>query len=653
MEHLTDLKDIVIISKPFIDPIISTLITPQIEKLKSFLKKKEIENKVVENFFENKFEEYLYQTYKKCSIINVLVFPNQQIKIKDIYIPLSIKSSKDHTSQKINTFDKKYIEKYNNILISDNAGMGKSTLTKWISLSLIEQSLSIPILIELKKINSKHDILSEIFNQINPIDKSFDQELILKFLQLGNFTILFDGFDEVEYQERLFVIKNIKEIIAKASKNWFVLTSRPDPELTAFGEFQLFNIEPLAKKESFNLIEKYDKINNNHLSKDLKEDIELKFNQVKEFLTNPFLVSLLYKTYTYNKDIPSKKSTFYEEVYSALYKHHDLSKDGFKRNKKSKLDIYDFKIVLRALAFDTAKIIKIDYKEDELIELIKDTKKHLTGIEFKELNYIEDLEFNVPIFVREGNILKWAHKSLQDYFAAEFICNHPKKEEIITRLYESKKSNYLQILNFILELDLQTFRHTVIYNFLNKYINYCKTSYQGYNIPIETIRDRQSLTFGILYGIIPEKNIKNWVGKLNKVISEDSTDFYINTISAGPNKFGSIFEFYATSYNQELINTIGAKSKEFVKEVKNSDKIPPLQIKPYKSKTILISDDPKSKLNHKNIFKLVNNRIFSFLAKNRTQNKAFVLDYDKCVSEIEKIEIELNLKNQADIFDGI
>src|SRR5690606_10103407 len=183
MEHLTDLKDIVIISKPFIDPIISTLITPQIEKLKSFLKKKEIENKVVENFFENKFEEYLYQTYKKCSIINVLVFPNQQIKIKDIYIPLSIKSSKDHTSQKINTFDKKYIEKYNNILISDNAGMGKSTLTKWISLSLIEQSLSIPILIELKKINSKHDILSEIFNQINPIDKSFDQELILKFLE--------------------------------------------------------------------------------------------------------------------------------------------------------------------------------------------------------------------------------------------------------------------------------------------------------------------------------------------------------------------------------------------------------------------------------------------------------------------------------------
>jgi hypothetical protein len=76
--------------------------------------------------------------------------------------------------------------------------------------------------------------------------------------------------------------------------------------------------------------------------------------KVYEFLGNPFLVSLLYKSYSFNEDIPTKKSSFYEEVYSSLYKYHDLSKEGFKGQKKSNLDILDFRIILRAIAFESA-----------------------------------------------------------------------------------------------------------------------------------------------------------------------------------------------------------------------------------------------------------------------------------------------------------
>lgn len=315
---LSEIKDIATIAKPFIDPIVSTIIKPHIEKLGDWLKRKETDSKVFDNYFENKFEDYLIRTYQKLSNINVLVFPNQQINIETIYFPLTIDSTRDRTSKKLDNIDIDFIKSYQRFLISDTAGMGKSTLSKWIGLSLIKNGTSIPILIELKRLKSNHRVIDEIFNQIDPIDKKFDRDLILKFLELGSFTILFDGFDEIEYTERESVIADLKGFISKTYNNNFFLTSRPDSALSSFGDFQMFHIRPLRERESFELIRKYDAISKYNIADKLIEEIQNKPSQIKEFLINPFLVSLLYQTYSYNKDIPSKKSTFYDEVYTSL-----------------------------------------------------------------------------------------------------------------------------------------------------------------------------------------------------------------------------------------------------------------------------------------------------------------------------------------------
>ncbi len=359
---LEDAKTIIDIAKPFIEPFIKTLITPKAELLKKWLKNRNLENNN-NDLIEEKFREYLTRSYKSFSTLNVLVFPNQQINIKSIYLPLTIYSSKEDKRFTIDVFKPDYIKPYRKILISDTAGMGKSTLTKWIAISLIEQKVSIPVIVELKNLKKEYTLLDDITKQIDKIDHSFDKELITKLLETGQFTILLDGFDEIEYEHRESVIRDLKDFMNKVGENWFILTSRPDSSLTAFGDFQIFNIVALTKKESFKLLQMYDALNSIKVSKQLIKDIREKNNQVYEFLHNPFLVSLLYKTYTYNKDIPSKKSSFYDEVYSALYKHHDLSKDGFKRNKKSNLDLQDFRLILRRLAWDSAKIPKVDYTE--------------------------------------------------------------------------------------------------------------------------------------------------------------------------------------------------------------------------------------------------------------------------------------------------
>lgn len=654
--NLSDIKDIATIAKPFIDPIISTIISPKIKLLDKWIKKQKTEGDLVDNFFESKFTEYLNRSYQKFSTLNILVFPNQQINIKSIYLPLSIRSTKDHNKYMIDTFKKEFIEPYQRILISDTAGMGKSTLMKWIGLSLIEQKISIPILIELKKLNSKHSVIDEIYNQLDPIDKSFDKDFVIKFLELGGFTILLDGFDEIQYEHRESVILDLKDFISKASKNWYILTSRPDSSLTSFGDFQMFHISPLEIKESFELIKKYDSISSNKVGDQLIKNIKEKDPQVHEFLINPFLVSLLYKTYTYNKDIPSKKSTFYDEVYGALYKHHDLSKDGYKRNKKSGLDIQDFRLVLRQLAYDTAKIVKVEYNEQDLVKYIKEAKNKCVGLDFKELSFVEDIEANVPLFVRDGSVLKWAHKSLQDYFAAEYIGTSKDKEKIIELIYKSKKDNYLNILDFLYEVEYKAFRKLIIKDIIKNFIQYCDKSYLEINgIKKSVIRERQAISFGISYGFycgttkeLEFRDIENkFKGKIKAPVRR--------MMSRTFNKESHLYQIFASTYHQEIINILGTKNEPIfnLKEL-NKIRIHEEVLNTFPKDTpICLDEDPSNQVNSKKNFQMFNDIVLSERLSRRTNDYLYLLDYDKCKKLLNKIGKEETFDERKDILDGI
>jgi predicted NACHT family NTPase len=654
--NLSDIKDVATIAKPFIDPIISTIISPKIKLLEKWIKRQKTEGDLIDNFFESKFTEYLNRSYQKFSTLNILVFPNQQINIKSIYLPLSITSTKDHNKYKIDTFKKEFIEPYQRILISDTAGMGKSTLMKWIGLSLTEQKFSIPILIELKKLNSKHSVIDEIYNQLDPIDKSFDKDFVIKFLELGGFTILLDGFDEIQYEHRESVILDLKDFISKASKNWYILTSRPDSSLTSFGDFQMFYISPLDIKESFELIKKYDSISTNKVSDQLIKNIKEKDTQVHEFLINPFLVSLLYKTYTYNKDIPSKKSTFYDEVYGALYKHHDLSKDGFKRNKKSGLDIQDFRLVLRQLAYDTAKVVKVEYNEQDLVKYIREARNKCVGLDFKELSFVEDIEANVPLFVRDGSVLKWAHKSLQDYFAAEYIGTSKDKEKIIELIYKSKKDNYLNILDFLYEIEYKAFRKIIVKHIVMNFIEYCDQSYLDISgIKKSVIRERQAISFGISYGFYCSTNKRSEFREIENKFKGKIKAPVRRMMSRSFNNEGHLFQIFGSTYHQEIINILGSKS-EPVFNLKELNRIgiheEVLNNFP-KDTPICLDEDPSNQVNSKKNFQMFNDIVLTERLSRRTNDYLYLLDYDKCKKLLRKIEKEETFDERKDILDGI
>lgn len=467
-------------------PIIKDLVLP---KIQSVISKYQVKTTTLDSL-EGNFDQYLSQRYQKFIIIDTLVFPNKQTLLDTLYQPLTVSCQDGNRNSrvevKIDGYPIKLIPEYCRVIIEDTAGMGKSTITKKLFKSIIMEKAGIPVLIELSQINSKNTILKEIQQQLSPIGKKVTQDLILKLINEGDFIFLFDGFDEIALDDREFVIRELHKFIEKAADNYFLITSRPENSLTSFGDFQKFKVNPLKKAEAFSLLRKYDKYSYHPIAENLID--QLKGNpqdSLQEYLSNPFLVSLLYKSYEYKKDIPVKKSQFYQQVFDALFETHDLSKEGYlKREKYSNLHIDDFERVLRYVGYFSSIENKVEYDKNTLIRFIDRAKKHIRDINFRSSDFLKDLISTVPLFKLEGNYYKWGHKSLQDYFAAKFIWIDSKdiQHSILKKIFNDPNiSRFYNLLTIYFELDPTGFENTILKWALSDFHKFTQDNYQDWD----------------------------------------------------------------------------------------------------------------------------------------------------------------------------
>lgn len=492
------IKEVVKVASPLIKGVVDKFVLPKLER---FTKRFELDRKKYYVPTVDHFNEYLHRTYKRVSVINTLVFSNSQKLLKNIYQPLTLTIGEDGGKKfKIKTFPLELVKEYEKLLITDTAGMGKSTLMKTFFMSIIDNQIGIPILIDLRRLSKEKKIVNEIQEQLNSLDRDFDSQLLMELLAEGGFFIILDGYDEISLTDREIVTVDLQNFISKADKNYFVITSRPEQALSSFGNFREFSIEPLKIKEAFELLRKYDGQGENSklLIKKLEET---EMSNVNEFLTNPLLVSLLFTAFEHKQAIPFKKYLFYRQVYDANFEAHDLTKgDSYIHDKHSKLEIDDFHRVLRHIGYSCLKLQKIEFTKDEILKLICDSRVFCVGLKFGESDFLSDLISSVPLFTQDGNYYRWSHKSLQEYFAAQFIYldAKSKQNDILMKLYEHKNlEKFVNILDMYYDMDYKCFRNVIIYKFLQDYREYFTTQYQA-NYPGVKVRDlisRVEMTF--------------------------------------------------------------------------------------------------------------------------------------------------------------
>ncbi len=618
---------------------------------------------------EECLSEYLIRCYAKNSIMTTIVFGRIQKTIEDLYIPLTLeeyKSEKDKSEKDewvINEACYELLDSYNKVLIIDMAGMGKSTIVKYFACQGVDLDKGIPIVIELRRLEKNQTILEYIQKQINSYDKNIEIAEIVAILKKGDFVVFFDGYDEIANENKSDVLDAIQDFTSKANNTKIIITSREEDDLNSLGEFKCVNIKSLTNEEAYKLIKKYD--NDGEISKKLIKRLEedSSMDILNEFLKNPLLVSLLYKTFEYKEEIPYKKIDFYEQVYAALFNDHDKTKgSGYVHEKKTKLDKYQFELILRAFGFLCLKVDKVEYSSQLIHQLLSQAIDRFVWLKIGVDDFIYDITHAVPFIQKDGTEYKWVHKSFMEYFASCFICydNKESEEKYLKTMASSENAmKFYNVLDFCYDMDILGFRKYVILPYVEEYIkeyrkHFAHEYFNGFDIQALNIAKHISALKIEVYVInniyidqyIASKKSKNSKEmNLAKRMFEKSRESFdqnkrIKMVHTNQDKFIYAYE----DFNSVVYKLISVRLPELFEEIYVDFKNTPLKGRDIE---VRLTDDIDNPINeNKAKFKIIVENMFCAVF----EHSYAILDYSKCKKLKEEIVMESQYTSN-DIFD--
>ncbi|XQA69630.1 NACHT domain-containing protein [Xanthomonas sacchari] len=431
--------------KNFIDNVI----TPYLRGMKS---------KKSEASIKKRLSKYVKIIEFKTRYVSTFANTGGVLAFEEMYEPLTLEATSHRFSLQVTGYPTALFQKNRCIAITDDAGMGKSTLAKHIVRKSIIEEKGIPLLIELRRIRSSHSILQCLCEELaESIEGTPEADALIDLFHSGNFIFVLDGFDEVEESLRPKLVTEINDISARFQFCYFILTSRPEYSISLFPEFFQVSIRKLGREQAYSLIRRYDA--GRGLDKLLIPRIDEA--NVGDFLGNPLLVTLLYRAFDHRNSVPPKRTIFFRQVYDALFQDHDLAKgDAYSRSKECGLDSEDFHKLLRSLGFETFRSGRVSYSAEELLAFIK---KALARADIKVdcKRVLQDILKAVPLFQRDGLEIKWAHKSFQEYFASQYILTDTAnlRDDLIKKMFSSTEAEkYREIFRFFGEFDLGLMR---------------------------------------------------------------------------------------------------------------------------------------------------------------------------------------------------
>lgn len=649
-----------------VKPLIDTYISPKLNELKT---KYGREKELFEHGLSNKLIDYLGNNYEKNLYVSNLALRRGRVSLDDVYVPLTICYQDDSTKILIDDYKDEIFKDSNKIIITDKAGMGKSTLMRKLYISIIKANIGVPILIELRRLNSQIDIVSHIIDQLTPINETIERSFILDLIRRGDFIFLLDGYDEISLSEREKVSVDLESFLTKANVNKFIITSRPQENLSSFSTFSQYHIQELAIDESFNLIKKYDpngEISELLIKKIKEHDI---MSSIEEYLKTPLLVTLLYLAFEYKQKIPFNKHLFYRQVFDALFEKHDLSKGGsFEREKQSKLNSDEFHRVMRVFGFLCLRHSKIEFSKDELNKLLQESIDHCSDLQVSPSDLIKDLTTSVPLFSNDGIYFRWSHKSLQEYFASQYILMDTKEEQCKYLQYICFHQNNITFLNIIdlyYSMDPIGFERFVVYELLKRFVKHCDETYnhKGYKeYNRQSIHRRQQIAFGhelILikykYDSIKGAHVKIFFLIENYRRSKGALNFWGPTIRINPlhqEKISYIKVPIVPNLYHTLIVFLASKGKKYIAHPKWED-IDEFTINldlPY-DEIVEVVDDIKLEFNSVEKFDVLNKILIAFLCESRLNDDLPLIDKDLALEEMNRIESLEKMKATNNLLD--
>lgn len=226
---------------PIAKTLIDTFKTPLLELLKDLKAE-------AKYFFDSGLPSYVSSQYEKYNLTKTFIHRSEPVEFKTIYFPVTITLNNKTLKLEDNIWDIFSKSKY--IGIVGIAGSGKSMLMKHIYLNTVETYKKIPIVIELRDINDYDgDFIAFVYKTVLNNKLSPNSKILERLFESGNFLLLLDGYDEINFDRKSRITKEIDEFVDKFSKNYYVISSRPGAGLDSIPRFSCYHVRDLNNHE--------------------------------------------------------------------------------------------------------------------------------------------------------------------------------------------------------------------------------------------------------------------------------------------------------------------------------------------------------------------------------------------------------------------
>lgn len=420
------------------------------------------------------FKRYIELSKSRYESTKTLLYKDRPVHISDIYVGTRLKHGSHEITEK--AFMDQFIQG-NRCLVRATAGSGKSFFSKWVFLSILSAGRTIPLFIELRNLNGTdmgivdylvHDLWSNF--KVN-----LTRDLMIDLIDTGRFALILDGYDELTSDKTKAVNAELRMLEVPFTNSAILITSRPGgEELSYLPGFTTYRILPLEMAQAVSLVRKleYDEVIKNSFLRNLETEL---FEQHKDFLSNPLLLTIMLMTYGDLAEIPSKMHIFYEQAFDTLFYRHDSSKGMYRRELKSQLAIDDFRDVLSCISASSYIRGQVSLTNTDLVSFIRKAKKTANIHKLNPQSYIDDLVQSVCLFLQDGTKYTYNHRSFQEYFAALFLTHIPsdRKYEVYLKYLEREETD--SALSLAFEINQIMVEREFIQPMLGELLDLCST----------------------------------------------------------------------------------------------------------------------------------------------------------------------------------
>jgi predicted NACHT family NTPase len=335
-------------------------------------------------------------------------------------------------------------------------GSGKTTLLRKIGLEclmtyenpsnqLYKQKV-IPVLIELKRFKNEQVDLKNLIQKEFEIAGFPDTSTFLdRALEKGILLILLDGIDEVPESVISDLLEHLKDFTDKYYKNRFISSCRTAyyrNYLSGFTDVEISNFNDEQIKQFINNWFFIDQTLGYQTSENFIRMLFIEANKsTLELARPPLLLTFLCLSYDNSQQLPTNRSTLYQQALSILMYKWAAEKRIHTNDIYQELNIDLETELLADVAQDFFNEDKIFFTNLELkhkIQQFLSTRISVQNLDTNKILFAIEVQQGILV-ERSNNIYSFSHLTIQEYLTARFYRNSIKFKNLIkSKLFDRR-----------------------------------------------------------------------------------------------------------------------------------------------------------------------------------------------------------------------